>query len=84
MATPVHEAAHLQRDLRRPEIQPYAWMINQCLSPHLVTDPLLIERQHSELQLINEVVSKYAIRPALIAWQIEPPVGRTALEQVIG
>jgi arsenite-transporting ATPase len=32
-ATPVHEAAQLQRDLRRAEIEPYAWVINNCLSP---------------------------------------------------
>src|SRR5690606_13843447 len=40
-ATPVHEAAALQRDLRRAEIEPYAWVINQSLSPLAVTDPVL-------------------------------------------
>lgn len=82
-ATPVHEAAQLQRDLRRAEIEPYAWVINQCLSPLRVTDPLLIERQQHEVRYIQEVVSEHAIRTALIAWQIEPPVGRTALEHAI-
>jgi arsenite-transporting ATPase len=37
-ATPVHEAASLQRDLRRAEIEPYAWVINQVLSPLPITD----------------------------------------------
>ena len=30
-ATPVHEAARLQNDLRRAGITPYAWVINQSL-----------------------------------------------------
>ncbi len=30
-ATPVHEAAALQRDLRRAKIEPFAWVINQSL-----------------------------------------------------
>ena len=82
-ATPVHEAAQLQRDLRRAEIEPYAWVINQSLSPLDVTDPLLIERQRNEARYINEVVSQQAIRTALISWQIEPPVGRAALNHAI-
>ncbi len=82
-ATPVHEAAQLQRDLRRAEIEPYAWVINQSLSPLNVTDPLLIERQRNEARYINEVVTQQAIRTALISWQIEPPVGRAALNHAI-
>lgn len=82
-ATPVHEAAQLQRDLRRAEIEPYAWVINQCLSPLTVTDPLLQERQRYETKFIREVVSEQAIRTALIAWQPEAPVGRGALEHLM-
>ena len=37
-ATPVHEAAKLQQDLRRAEIEPFAWVINQSLVPLDVTD----------------------------------------------
>ncbi len=40
-ATPVHEAAKLQEDLRRAEIEPFAWVINQSLVPLEVTDPTL-------------------------------------------
>ena len=79
-ATPVHEAAQLQRDLRRAEIEPYAWVINNCLSPLNVTDPLLVERQKHEAKYIKEVVTEQATRTALIAWQIEPPVGPEALK----
>jgi arsenite-transporting ATPase len=82
-ATPVHEAAQLQRDLRRAEIEPFAWVINQSLSPLDVTDPLLIERKQNEARYIQEVVFQQARRTALISWQIEPPVGRAALNHAI-
>ncbi len=82
-ATPVHEAAQLQRDLRRAEIEPYAWVINQCLAPLNVTDPLLIERKKHEAAYIQEVVNEQAQRTALIPWQIEPPVGLDALNHAI-
>ena len=31
-ATPVHEAAQMQCELRRAEIEPYVWVINQSLA----------------------------------------------------
>jgi arsenite-transporting ATPase len=78
-ATPVHEAAQLQRDLRRAEIEPYAWIINNSLSPLHVTDPLLVERRKHEARWIQEVVHEQASRTALIAWQQKPPIGPEAL-----
>ena len=44
-ATPVHEAASLQRDLLRAGITPFAWVINQSLTPLPVTDPVLKSRK---------------------------------------
>ena len=82
-ATPVHEAAQLQRDLRRAEIEPYAWVINNCLSPLTVVDRLLVERQQHEARFIREVVNEYAQRTALISWQMEPPVGPDALMRAL-
>ncbi|MDZ4819888.1 MAG: arsenical pump-driving ATPase [Planctomycetota bacterium] len=82
-ATPVHEAAQLQRDLRRAEIEPYAWIINQSLLPLRVTDPVLRGRQNHEAKFIREVSTEYAQRTALISWQIEPPVGYEALKQLV-
>ena len=75
-ATPVHEAASLQRDLRRAGIEPYAWVINQSLSPLSIKDPLLKERQYHERQYIREVIEKQARRTVLIPWQIDSPVGQ--------
>jgi arsenite-transporting ATPase len=82
-ATPVHEAAQLQRDLRRAEIEPYAWVINNCLSPLTVVDRLLVERQQHEARFIREVVNEHAQRTALISWQMEPPVGPDALMRAL-
>lgn len=82
-ATPVHEAAQLQRDLRRAEIEPYAWVINQCLTPLPVLDPLLKARQAGERPHIQEVVTEHATRAALLSWRPEPPVGRTELLKLL-
>ncbi|MEQ1829987.1 MAG: arsenical pump-driving ATPase, partial [Pirellula sp.] len=82
-ATPVHEAASLQRDLRRAEIEPYAWVINQCLSPLTIHDPLLQERQLHEEPYIREVMEKQSHRTVLIPWQIDPPVGKIGLEHLL-
>lgn len=81
-ATPVHEAAKLQGDLRRAEIEPFAWVINQSLVPLDLTDPILRRRQHHEMQFIDEVKASLAIRVALIPWQIEPPTGLAGLRRV--
>jgi arsenite-transporting ATPase len=82
-ATRVHEAAALQRDLRRAEIEPYAWVINQSLTPLPVADSLLRARQVHERPYIREVVEQQATRTYLIPWQLEPPVGRDALHQLM-
>ena len=82
-ATPVHEAASLQRDLRRAKIEPYAWVINQCLSPLSISDPLLQERQQHEQSYIREVVEKQSHRTVIIPWQIDAPVGKIGLEHLL-
>lgn len=83
-ATPVHEAAQLQRDLRRAEIEPYAWVINQSLLPLKVTDPVLRGRQSHEAKFIGEVITEHAHRTAIIPWQIEPPIGNQTLKRLLG
>lgn len=66
-ATPVHEAAALQRDLQRAGIEPYAWLINQSLTPLTVTDPTLIARRASEAAYLDEV-ARLTNRRALVPW----------------
>lgn len=82
-ATPVHEAAKLQEDLKRAEIRPFAWVINQSLTPLTVTDPVLRSRQSHEAPFLHEVVDKHSQRVALIPWQIEPPIGPERLRQIV-
>jgi arsenite-transporting ATPase len=81
-ATPVHEAAALQRDLRRAEIEPFAWVINQVLSPLPLTDPLMKQRQSHEQKYLREVKDVQASRVAIIPWQIESPIGLQALSRL--
>jgi len=82
-ATPVHEAAKLQQDLRRAEIEPFAWVINQSLIPLEVTDPTLLRCQQYELPFIDEVKSKLASRVAMVPWQVDPPTGVEALRKIM-
>ena len=78
-ATPVHEAAALQDDLRRAGIQPFAWVINQSLLQSGSCDPLLQCREASEHRYLCEVVEKQATRTAWLPWQPEEPIGPDAL-----
>jgi arsenite/tail-anchored protein-transporting ATPase len=81
-ATPVHEAAALQRDLRRAEIEPFAWVINQVLSNLPITDPLMKQRQFHEQKYLREIREIHANRMAIIPWQVEPPTGLKALSRL--
>ncbi|MEO1614764.1 MAG: arsenical pump-driving ATPase [Planctomycetota bacterium] len=81
-ATPVHEAAKLQQDLRRAEIEPYAWVINQSLVPIQVSDRTLRHRQNNELPFLDEVTKTLASRVALVPWQTEPPTGLSGLRKI--
>ncbi|WP_417847257.1 arsenical pump-driving ATPase [Thalassoglobus sp.] len=74
-ATPVHEATQLQTDLRRAEIEPFAWIINQSLTPLAVTDPVLKQRRAGEWPFISEVRDVQSQRLAVIPMLTEPPVG---------
>jgi arsenite-transporting ATPase len=70
-ATPVHEAATLQRELERAGITPYAWVINQSLAPLTLTDPILRSRRFHERPFIQEVSEQLASRTALVPWQAD-------------
>lgn len=54
-ATPVHEAARLQEDLGRAGIRPFAWVVNQCLTPLDLSDALLRRRRAAEAPYLHEV-----------------------------
>ena len=81
-ATPVHEAAALQDDLRRAQIEPFAWVINQSFAESGSRDPLLVSRGHSEVEFIREVIEQHSKRTALVPWVTEEPTGPERLQQL--
>ena len=81
-ATPVHEAGALQEDLRRAQIEPFAWVINQSFAQSGSMDPLLLARGRGEAPYIREVVEKFSKRTALVPWVAEEPVGPERLRQL--
>lgn len=80
--TPVLEAAQLQADLRRAEIEPYAWVINNSVAATDTKDPLLVERAQAELEQIQHVEQKYAKRVVIVPWMIEEPIGQERLRRL--
>jgi arsenite-transporting ATPase len=81
-ATPVHEAAALQEDLRRAQIEPFAWVINQSFAGSGSRDPLLVARGAGELPYLREVAGHCSQRTALVPWVAEEPVGPAKLRQL--
>lgn len=67
-ATPIHEAMQLERDLARAAIYPFAWVVNQCLTPLQVSDPVLRMRQANERGHLDEL-AKHTARLVLEPWR---------------
>jgi arsenite-transporting ATPase len=73
--TPVLEASALQDDLRRAQIEPFAWVINGSLAAAEPRDPVLRARAAAEISQIRKVKEQLAKRVALIPFQAEEPAG---------
>ena len=80
--TPVSEAAGLQEDLRRANIEPYAWVINKSLASSGTRDPLLVSRQRGEVIQIERVRTQLSRRLYLTPWRARPPVGIRELTEL--
>lgn len=80
-ATPVHEAAQLQADLKRAEIQPFAWVVNQSLAPLRLKHKLLLARRNNEFRFIEEA-RQYTDRFAVVPWFAQEPSGVVGLQQL--
>jgi len=80
-ATPVHEAVQLQGDLKRAGIRPFAWVINQSLSPLALDHPLLKARRSNERRFIEEV-QQHADRFAVVPWLSQEPTGVEGLRRL--
>jgi arsenite-transporting ATPase len=81
-ATPVHEAAALQSDLRRAGIEPFAWVVNQSFAATETADATLVARGRHEWAYIDEVRTTLARQTAVVPWQAERPVGAAALRSL--
>jgi arsenite-transporting ATPase len=74
-ATPIHEAMQLERDLARADIKPYAWVVNQSLTPLTVTDPVLRARRAQEARYLAELAD-HGVRVVIEPWHDDGPVTR--------
>jgi len=68
-ATPIHEAMQLERDLSRADIRPFAWVVNQSLTPLDVKDPVLRSRQAHEARHLRELTD-HAAQIVLEPWSV--------------
>ncbi|WP_041580416.1 arsenical pump-driving ATPase [Bacillus sp. 1NLA3E] len=82
-ATPVLESSRLQDDLRRANISPKWWVINQSLSTTTTNDPILKGKAISETKWINEVKENLAEECALIPWLHEEKIGYDKLKDYL-
>jgi arsenite/tail-anchored protein-transporting ATPase len=81
--TPVSEAERLQEDLRRADIEPFAWIINQSLAAADTVDPVLAARARAELPLIERVRHQLAKRVAVVPMLATEPVGPERLRDLV-
>ena len=81
--TPVLEAEDLQKDLRRANIEPWAWIINNSLLAAGPSSPLLRTRAASEHSQIDRVASELADRYAVVPLLEDEPVGVDALGALV-
>ena len=69
-ATLIHEAMQLERDLARADITPFAWVVNQSLTPLDVTDPVLRARRNHEAVHLRELAT-HGKRTVLEPWHVD-------------
>ncbi len=82
--TPVLEAANLQADLRRAGIEPWAWVVNNCVAASQPQAPLLRQRAANELREIAKVATQHARRYALVPLLTSEPIGVQRLLSLTG
>ncbi|HFK1430245.1 TPA: arsenical pump-driving ATPase [Bacillus cereus] len=82
-ATPVHEASRLQEDLKRADITPKWWVINQSFYATHTSDFVLRGRAQSEIQWIQAVQKESQNNCVIIPWQSEDIVGYEKLKDLV-
>ncbi|WML26813.1 arsenical pump-driving ATPase [Neobacillus sp. OS1-33] len=82
-ATPVLEASRLQEDLKRADITPKWWVINQSLYAAETKDPVLRGRAEFEKSWIKKVTTELAERCAIVPLMSEENKGYEQLKNFI-
>jgi arsenite/tail-anchored protein-transporting ATPase len=77
--TPVLEASALAHDLRRADIEPYGWVVNNSLAVAGPSDPLLRRRAAEEVEQIERVATEMAERTYVVPRLAEEPRGIASL-----
>ena len=83
-ATPVSQAAALQEDLRRANIEPYAWVLNKSVLAAGTRDPLLAARLVGERKQMERMAEGLAKRMFTLPWLTVPPIGFAELSRLVG
>ena len=81
--TPVSQAAALQDDLRRAQIEPYAWVLNKSVLAAGTSDPLLAARLAGEEKQMKRITSGLAKRLFVLSWLTKAPVGNVELGRLV-
>ncbi|WP_369958429.1 hypothetical protein [Limnohabitans sp. T6-5] len=81
--TPVSQAAALQEDLRRAQIEPYAWVMNRSVLAAQPRDPLLCTRLEGERKQMARIRQGFAQRLYVVPWVVQPSVGVDALRHLL-
>ena len=83
-ATPVSQAAALQEDLRRANIEPYAWVLKKSVLAAGTRDPLLAARLVGERKQMERMAEGLAKRMFTLPWLTVPPIGFAELSRLVG
>ncbi|MDF3131128.1 arsenical pump-driving ATPase [Kiritimatiellaeota bacterium B1221] len=81
-ATPVHEAARLQEDLRRAKINPTSWILNQSLAGAAPGDPRLQIQAQREVHYLKEAAA-LTDRLVIVPWLTREPAGAEGLDTLL-
>ncbi|WGG52354.1 arsenical pump-driving ATPase [Rugamonas sp. DEMB1] len=81
--TPVSQAAALQDDLRRADIQPYAWVLNKSILASGTHDPVLAARMAGERKQMARIAGGLAERLFVLPWRSKAPVGVAELSELV-
>jgi len=81
--TPVSQAQALQDDLRRAQIEPFAWVINKSIAAAGTHDPLLRARLEVERRQMERIANGLATRTYVQPWKARAPIGCAELSALV-